>query len=99
MSTIKIGTIGWTVFVMRTISRILKLYLAFFLLAFGLSFIKNVDQYPIATKVIEIQRTIERPMVKLIRENLLKTERFLTENVVGFFAQCNPGSETSQEPS
>lgn len=42
---------------------------------------------------------VQRNQLKLIRENLLKTERFLTENVVGFFAQCNPGSGTSQEAS
>jgi class 3 adenylate cyclase len=67
---IKVASVRWTIFVLKTGSRLLKLYLAFFLLAFGLSLIKNVERYPIVVKAIEVQSAVERPMIELIRENL-----------------------------
>lgn len=67
---LKIASVRWTVFALKTVSRLLKLYLAFFLLTLGLSLIKNVDRYPIVVKVIAFQAAVERPMIELIRENI-----------------------------
>ncbi|MBW1789344.1 MAG: hypothetical protein JRK53_22460 [Deltaproteobacteria bacterium] len=70
MRVSNVGTIRWTVTLMRTFSRLLKLYILFFLVAFGLSFIKNVDQYPVLPKIIEIQEAIQRPTLDLLKRNI-----------------------------
>jgi class 3 adenylate cyclase len=72
MPKLKTTMTRWTAFLMRNLSRLLKLYIAFYILAFGLSYIKNAETHPVVGKVIEIRSLSEQPLVGFLKQNIPK---------------------------